>query len=480
MKKYLALFLAALMLLSLAAGCALTGGDTQTDKPETSPVPAMTDGGDSDLDLAAAVAEIGDETITLGDVKETFDSYVEYFSAYGYNLSSDPETLAMLLDDVVNSLVEAKLIAAKAKEMGYDKFDELQQAELDERIETELSELDAYYRSQAESEAESDATIDVDARTMELILEEAAYNLNNDNATYEDYTEFLSKNVTDAYMQELLQNDQLKDVALTDEQIQAEYDSLVEEQMTYYAESPEAYKYDEESYEMTGDAPVAFAPGGYSRILHIFCAYEGELPEDYEANEADMELIKEEYGALAFAAALDASNADAAKMQELVAQYKELQAANEELYEAYVSAAREKANGIYGELQNGADFATLVKEKSSPDDYSDYPAFAEKGILIAKEYACDNDWSDIVKEQFGKLSIGQYSEAFADEDGYHIIFYLADEPAGTVELAGIEEGIRAYLLEDIRSEEWTALVDEWMNDGTVTLHEDVYKVLLDS
>jgi len=85
-----------------------------------------------------------------------------------------------------------------------------------------------------------------------------------------------------------------------------------------------------------------------------------------------------------------------------------------------------------------------------------------------------------VKEQFGKLSIGQYSEAFADEDGYHIIFYLADEPAGTVELAGIEEGIRAYLLEDIRSEEWTALVDEWMNDGTVTLHEDVYKVLLDS
>ena len=193
-----------------------------------------------------------------------------------------------------------------------------------------------------------------------------------------------------------------------------------------------------------------------------------------------MELIKEEYGALAFAAALDASNADAAKMQELVAQYKELQAANEELYEAYVSAAREKANGIYDELQNGADFATLVKEKSSPDDYSDYPAFAEKGILIAKEYACDNDWSDIVKEQFGKLSIGQYSEAFADEDGYHIIFYLADEPAGTVELASIEEGIRAYLLEDVRSEEWTTLVDEWMNDGTVTLHEDVYKVLLDS
>gem|GEM_PF-4478678 len=77
MKKYLALFLAALMLLSLAAGCALTGSDTQTDKPETSPAPATTGGGDSDLDRGAAVGEIGDGTIQLGDLKGTFDSYVE-------------------------------------------------------------------------------------------------------------------------------------------------------------------------------------------------------------------------------------------------------------------------------------------------------------------------------------------------------------------------------------------------------------------
>lgn len=476
MKKYLALFLAALMLLTLSTGCALTGGNTPTDDPNASPAPATTDGGDSSLDLTAAVAEIGDETITLGEVKETFDSYAQYFASYGYDISSDPDMLTM----IVNNLVEAKLIAAKAKELGYAEFDEQEQAELEKRIASDLAELDAYYRSQAESEAKNDSSIDVDARTMELILEEAAYNLNDENATYEDYKKFLADNVTQTYMQELMQEDLLKDVTLTAEEIETEYNSLVEEQMTYYTESPEAYKYDQESYEMSGTAPVAFAPDGYSRILHIFCAYEAELPDEYEANEADMALIQEEYGALAFAAALEGTAGDTAKMQELLKQYRELQAANEEMYEAYVSAAREKANGLYAQLQAGADFAALAKEQSSPDTYSDYPIFAEKGILIAPDYECDDDWSDAAKEEFRKLSIGQYSGAFADEAGYHILYYLADEPAGTIDLADIEEAIRAYLLEDAHTEEWAALVEAWKNDGTVTLHEDVYTVLLDA
>ncbi len=475
MKKYLALSLAALLLLCFAAGCSLTTGD-----PEASPTPAVTDESDSTYDLTAVVAEIGDEKITLGEVKETFDSYISYFTNYGYDLSSDPEMRAMLLDDVVNSLVEAKLISVKANELGYAEFDEEEQAELQERIESELEELDAYYRAQAESEAESDPNIDVDERTMELILEEAAYNMGDEDATYDEYAAFLTETVTDTYIQELLQNDQLKDVALTEEQIQAEYDSLVEEQMTYYAETPEAYKYDEEAFEKSGTAPVAYAPEGYSRILHIFCAFEDALPSEYEANEADMALIEDEYGALAFAAALDGTAGDAGKMQELVAQYKELQSANEAMYEEYSAAAREKANDLYAQLNNGADFATLVQEESSPDNYSDYLIFSEKGILIAPDYACDDDWSDVVKEQFSKLSIGTYSEPFADEDGYHIIYYLADEPAGTVELSSIEEGIRGYLLEEIRTTEWEAIIDAWMNDGTVTLHEDVYNVLLDA
>ena len=76
MKKYFALFLAALMLLSLAAGCALTGSDTPAD-PDATPAPSTTDGTDAEanLDLTAVVAEVGDEAVTLGDVKELFTRF---------------------------------------------------------------------------------------------------------------------------------------------------------------------------------------------------------------------------------------------------------------------------------------------------------------------------------------------------------------------------------------------------------------------
>ena len=49
---------------------------------------------------------------------------------------------------------------------------------------------------------------------MELILEEAAYNMGDEDATYDEYAAFLTETVTDTYIPELLQNDQLKDCLL--------------------------------------------------------------------------------------------------------------------------------------------------------------------------------------------------------------------------------------------------------------------------
>ena len=465
MKKYLALILAAALLLSMAAGCALTKDKDKTD-------------GD-DLDLTAVVAQVGDETVILGDVKDLYDYIISMYTAYGYDLAEDSETKQLILDDIVNNLTEAAVLTAKAKELGYDTFDGEQQAEFDSRVQMEIEDMLTYYRAQAEEEAADDPSIDVEARIQELVIEEAVYNMGDEDATYDAYIEYLKENVKQNFMQELLQADQLANIALTEAQIQEEYGALLTEQMALYAENPEAYKGDMEYYEMYGESPVVYAPEGYSRILHIFISMEDGLPDEYEANANDMALIEEEYGKLAFAAALgNGEEGDDARMQDMIAEYKKLSAANEALYEAYVSGARDKANDLYSQLQGGADFAALAKAESSPDDYSDFLIYTEKGILIATEYECDYDWSDVVKAEFAKLSVGEYSPVFEDADGYHIIFYLADEPAGEIGLDNVQEGIRAYLIEDIRAQEWDAIVDAWMNDGSVTLHEDVYKQLI--
>ena len=192
MKKILALFLSAVMAVALFSACQLSDNDTSapetTAAPDGAAAPDATDGqGSSYLDLTAAVAKINGETVlTLGDVKTLFDMYVEYFQAYGYDVTGDTATLEGFQDDLVDMLVRDKLVEVKARELGYSNYTDEQKAELDARINDKLTELDSYYREQAESEAASDPSINVDERVMELILEEAIANLGDDNATYED------------------------------------------------------------------------------------------------------------------------------------------------------------------------------------------------------------------------------------------------------------------------------------------------------
>jgi len=483
MKKYFALLLAAAMVLSLFAACALTEAPVAEEGAAAENAPTQNSGTDElassfadaeELDLSAVAAQVGDVKITLAELKATYDSYVSYFSSYGYDVSGDVE----FLTSVVETLVQAEVIAFKAKEAGVDQFNAEQQAEFDSRVQTELDTLYEYFKAEAEAEAEADDTVNVEERTMEMIVEEAASVMGDPNATYDAYVEYISGTIRDGDLQELLEDGMLKDVTVPESAVEAEYNALVEEQQTYYTESPEAYKFDQEAYEMSGTAPVAYAPEGYSRILHLFIPFEEALPEDYDANEADMELIREEYGALAIDMELGTAADDAkSEMAALLKEYVNLMAANEAMYEKHISAARAEAESLYAQLQNGADFASLVKEKGGDDGYKGYDVYTEKGILIAKDLACDNDWSDAVKAQFAKLAAGEYSEAFADDAGYHIIFYLTDEPAGNVALETVMEDIRAYLLEDQRMAEWDALLNAWMSDGTVTYYPAVYEPL---
>ena len=69
-------------------------------------------------------------------------------------------------------------------------------------------------------------------------------------------------------------------------------------------------------------------------------------------------------------------------------------------------------------------------------------------------------------------------EPFAEEDGYHIIFYVGDETAGARPLADVYEAIRSQVLEGLMETEWQALLDAWKNDGdVVVINEEVYRPL---
>lgn len=478
MKKLISLLVAAVMALSLATACQLTDDTNQNGDPAATPTAQPA--GDDTLDLTAIAAKIGgEETITLGDVKTVFDMYVEYFSYYGYDVTSDTATLEGFQDDVVNMLVQEKLINYKARELGYAEFTTEQQAELDQRVEEEIDNLNEYYRAQAESEAQSDATVDVDARTMELILEEAISNLGDENATYEMYCEELSKNVESQYLAELVKEDKLKDVVASEDQISEEYNADLAEDTEAYGTTPENYKGDQEGFESSGEGvPVLFVPEGYHRVMDIYIPFEGTVPEECTTKKTEMNQLKTEYSELAFADAISASSANSARMKEIITQYQALSAEYDALYAEYTASTRKAMEDVYARLENGEDFKTVMAETTQNADFTEIDAFAQKGMLIAPTLACASDWSDTFKAYFAELSLGEYSQIFEDESGLRIIYYAADETPGAKELSQVHDEIAAYLESTLKDEEWNTLVDEWTKEeGTVTLFPEVYRVL---
>lgn len=256
-KKLIALLLCAAMAASILCACQLSDTDTTsgTAEPTDPAAPASTaeptdTDNSAELDLTAAVAKINGETVlTLGDVKTMFDMYVEYFANYGYDVISDQATLEEFQDDLINLMVQDKVIEAKARELGYANFTDEQKAELESRIAEKIDGLNSYYRDIAEQEAETDESVNVDERMNELILEEAIANMGDENATYESYCAKLSEDVEVEYLVELMRNDLTKDAAADEADIEEQFNTNSMTDMDTYNNNPEYYKDDEDAYE---------------------------------------------------------------------------------------------------------------------------------------------------------------------------------------------------------------------------------------
>ena len=154
-------------------------------------------------------------------------------------------------------------------------------------------------------------------------------------------------------------------------------------------------------------------------------------------------------------------------MKEIVSEYKQLKADMEKLEKEYFASAVEKAKEARAKLEAGESFETVMAEYTQDTEQS------EKGRLISNQYVSDYDWSNEVKAEFATLKIGEYSKVVQDDEGCHILYYLADEPAGNAALDTVKESIRKQLLIEAQDEEWMALVDAWKNDGSVKLEHDL-------
>ena len=437
-------------------------------------------------DPSKTIIRIGDQAVSFASYKALFDNYLPYMQYYGQDPLESESALTSYQDWLVDELTNDLVTVYQAKSAGF-KLSDKQEKELKEQTETEINELYDRFMKFAEQSHDDDPSIPVETYFDSIVNEESEY-YTGVAMSWEDYKSHYYSEAEKAYIVNAYKESVCREFVPSENDITNWYDAAYENDKANYIDSPEKYKNDEENFEMNFGAgesilPVTFVPEGYSRIMHIVVSPKGELSDEYKAKLKRMEEIKTEYSELAFEDALNGTNKNAGKLASLLSEYKLLKQATEGEYSQYVEEAYEKIRDAYKELASGKPFAEVMAEytedKRVVGDGTNEgcETFRTKGELISLRYNGLGDWSEKIKEEFGKLSMGSYSGIFMDGGSYHIVYYASDERSGDVPLEEIHDYIKEVCMVGVRNSQWNDLLSEWKKDPELKIDYDTIRLV---
>ncbi len=430
-KSVLALLLAVMMILS---GCALVSKDEKKDN-------------------ARVIIDVNGETVT----KQVVASYVqnqisqnEYynqlFSAYyGYS-AMYPTDEATVTTQVIDSLKQNLVLKQKAFALGMDQLTDEEKTHAEEHAKE-------YYDSFIQSVASTylpNSGLEGD----ELTAAAEKYVADNDiktadgRATYDDFL----KSAMEEVAVEKLEEDIVKDVTVTEEEIKADFDAKVEEAKTTMESNPDSY-----GYSLMNGSTVYYAPAGYRMVKHILV---GISDEDSKATDEAQKALSEAQDALTNAAADADKDALQAAVDAAQAAYDAAQAAG-------MANAKTKADEVYAlATAEGADFDALISEYSTDH-------MPETGYAIREGYAYFVQ--PFVTSAMALQNVGDVSEPVESTYGYHIIKYVSDVQEGPVDLESVRESISNSLLSTKKNDLTESTIQQWVSEAKISTFEDRLK-----
>jgi parvulin-like peptidyl-prolyl isomerase len=426
-KSLLALLLALMMLLS---GCALVSVDTEKDNART-------------------IVDVNGETVNKQTIYAAVQNQIQMNQYYNQlyasigmtgSYSTDEATVtAQVIESYVNQLVSTQ----KAKELG-----------LYEMTEEEKAEIETNGQDNYNSFLDSVASTYMPGSTLEgdeLRAAAAQYAEENKITTADGrYTldDFIAS-ATDAKAIDKLQEYLIKDVAVTAEEVQADFDAKVESAKADYETNPDNY-----GYSRMNGSTVYYAPAGYRMVKHILVPI---ADEDSTAT-ADAQTALNDAQA-----ALDAAAEDADK-DALQAAVDAAQAAYDEAQAAGFANAKAKADEIYAlATAEDADFDALIAEYSTD-------SMPEEGYAIREGFAYFVE--PFVTGAMALQNVGDVSEPVESTYGYHIIKYVGDVEEGPVDIETVRASIESALLTTKQDEATSTAMEQFVSEATVKTYAD--------
>ena len=460
-KAFLALMLA-LTLLALS-GCTLIQKD-----------PAV--------DAATEILRLGDAVVTKGEIQDEVDYQLDYmaylYSMYGYSYDkTSPENIAEVQASVIDSFKKDLVTDAKMEELGLEaNLTEEEQAEIQSNAEETFQDNLNYVLSNYTDDTE-------------MSLEEKTEKATEDLAAMGYTMEEALEDAKADKLNELLREYVVKDVTVSDEEIQADYDSRV-------ASAKETYENNAGSWATAANngSTLYYTPAGVRYVKQILVKFldddqaaideankkaddaaakatearakvtSAESDAEYAQSVLDREDATEEEKKAA-QSDLDAANAAKEEAEaEIVAANNEEAAAREEADQATEKAFAnidEAADGILAELELGADWDTLMADRTQDPGM-------QSGITAERGYAVSADMtsfdSAFVDAAMALQKIGDVSgKVKGTSYGYYIIRYVGDAAEGPIALDEVKESIRSSLQSTKENDTYNNTIQSWVD-----------------
>ena len=396
------------------------------------------------------------------------DYYLDYAQSNGYDVSDQ----AMI--DTINAYsllytLRSVLVRQKAVELGLDQFTDEEKAAMEENGKAAWAEIvDNFIENAgtvtADSTDDEKAAAKADAEAQLL-----AYGYNE-----EIYASRYVQNMIEAQMGERVTDYLTEGKTVSEEEIIAYFNDLVEEDKAAYENDVSSFEF----YTQYYGQPSYYTPEGYRAVNHILLQVDEGLMGTWKDLSARLE---EQENAAATEATEEATATEEAASDETPVPDAEPteeptptpEPVTKEMVDAarnaILDSVRSTVDEINARLADGTSFDDLINE------YGTDPGMKDE-TRRATGYLVHNDsilYDPAFAEAAMKLEkIGDISEPVVGQSGVHILQYLRDVPGGAVELTDdMREELRATLTAEMRNEALNTAIDEWEKESDIVYTE---------
>ena len=463
MKRILCALLCALLLAAapaMAEDADNAAAPAEVENADNGPTPAE---GEADKDariaeLEAQVAELQAQVdayhlkelvatfdggeVPLDEAESLYDLSVTQYAQMGIDVVAYGME-GILREVVVDTLAEEAIVQYMAGELGLGLTEEQQAQFAEEAQATYDSQVDSYYQTYLAGQYESE----------EDGLAVAAQALDEMGYSYESYLDSLTSTQLSTNVYDYV----TKDVAVSEEDVEAAYDEYVAADEANYADP---YQFEN---AFSSGVTIYYTPEGYRNVKHILFKFDDDQATRYDELSARLADLEAEQVAAAEAAdatpAPEAEDGEAESpraITEIEADIAQVSADLDALYEELMP----EAEAAIERFNAGEDIDALIAE------LNDDTGMPETGYAVSTTAeASAQAWDPAFTE--GALSIeevGGLSAPVRGVYGIHLIYYAGDITPGATALEEVHDEVESLTLQNKISQTYADQVSAWKEE----------------